>query len=85
MHGWGALHEQLNQLSRRQEWAEMGKLITDDVLDAFAVSGSPAEVAATVQQRYGDIIDRISLYTPHAPDRVDLTAVTAALRAGKPR
>jgi probable F420-dependent oxidoreductase len=84
MHGWGALHEQLNQLSRRQEWAEMGKLITDDVLDAFAVSGSPAEVAATVQQRYGDIIDRISLYTPHAPDRADLTAVTAALRAGQP-
>ena len=33
----------------------MGQLITDDVLDAFAVSGSPAEVAATVQQRYGDI------------------------------
>jgi probable F420-dependent oxidoreductase len=84
MHGWGALHEQLNQLSRRQEWAEMGKLITDDVLDAFAVSGSPAEVAATVQQRYGGIIDRISLYTPHAPDRADLTAVTAALRAGQP-
>jgi probable F420-dependent oxidoreductase len=84
MHGWGALHEQLNQLSRRQEWAEMGKLITDDVLDAFAVSGSPAEVAATVQQRYGDIIDRISLYTPHAPDRADLTAATAALRAGQP-
>jgi probable F420-dependent oxidoreductase len=85
MHGWGALHEQLNQLSRRQEWAEMGQLITDDVLDVFAVSGSPAEVAATVQQRYGDIIDRISLYTPHAPDRADLTAVTAALRAGQPR
>src|SRR5580692_4281103 len=41
LHGWGALHEQLNQLSRRQEWAEMGKLITDDVLSAFAVAGTP--------------------------------------------
>ena len=80
LHGWGELHTQLNQLSRRQEWAEMGKLITDDVLDAFAVSGSPAQVAATVRQRFGDVIDRISLYTPYEPHRAEVIAVTAALR-----
>jgi probable F420-dependent oxidoreductase len=85
MHGWGELHERLNQLSRRQEWAEMGKLITDDVLDAFAVSGTPAQVATTVLARFGDIIDRISLYTPHAPDRAEVSAVTDALRAGQSR
>jgi probable F420-dependent oxidoreductase len=83
LHGWAELHDQLNQLSRRQEWAAMGDLISDDVLDAFSVSGSPAEVAATVEHRFGDIIDRISLYTPQAPDRTELTAVTAALRAGQ--
>lgn len=81
LHGWGELHERLNQLSRRQEWAEMGKLITDDVLSAFAVAGNPAQVAATLQARFGDIIDRISLYTPYAPDLAQLAAVTAALRA----
>ncbi len=80
LHGWGELHAQLNQLSRRQAWAEMGQLITDDVLDAFAVSGSPAHVAATVRRRFGDIIDRISLYTPREPDRAELAATTAALR-----
>src|SRR6266436_6810250 len=52
---------QLNTLSRGQQWAEMGTLITDDVLDAFSISSAPAEVAATVRQRYGDIVDRISL------------------------
>jgi len=81
LHGWGALHERLNQLSRRQEWAEMGKLITDDVLSAFAGAGSPAQVAATLQQRFGGIIDRISLYTPYPADRAQLAAVTAALRS----
>ncbi len=81
LHGWGELHERLNQLSRRQEWAAMGDLITDDVLAAFAVSGTPTDVAATLQQRFGDVVDRISLYTPHEPDRADLAAVTAALRA----
>lgn len=82
LHGWGELHEQLNALSRRQQWAEMGDLITDEVLDAFAVSGTPAEVAAAVLHRFGDVIDRISLYTPHPPGRAALNAVTAALRAG---
>ena len=61
----------------------MGELITDDVLEAFAVSGTPAEVAATVRQRFGDVIDRISLYTPHVPDRAELAAVMAALRADR--
>jgi probable F420-dependent oxidoreductase len=82
LHGWAELHDQLNQLSRRQERAAMGDLISDDVLDAFSVSGSPAEVAATVQHRFGDIIDRISLYTPQAPARAELAVVTATLRAG---
>ena len=40
LHGWANLGSQLNVLSRRQEWAQMGDLITDDVLDAFAVSGT---------------------------------------------
>jgi probable F420-dependent oxidoreductase len=84
LHGWGELHGQLNQLSRRQEWAEMGKLITDDVLDAFAVRGTPAQVAAKVHQRFGDVVDRISLYTPHQPDEAERLAVAAALRAGQP-
>ncbi len=83
LHGWGELHDQLNQLSRRQEWVAMGELINDDVLAAFAISGTPAEVAATVLQRFGDVIDRISLYTPHEPDRADRLAVAAALRAGQ--
>jgi hypothetical protein len=61
--------------------AEIATLIIDDVLAAFSVSGTPAHVAATVQQRFGDVIDRISRYTPHTTDRADIAAVTAALRA----
>jgi probable F420-dependent oxidoreductase len=85
LHGWGELHEQLNALSRRQEWAQMGNLITDDVLDAFAVSGTPAEVAAAVRRRFGDVINRISLYTPLSPGRAALMATAAALRADQDR
>jgi probable F420-dependent oxidoreductase len=81
LHGWGGLADQLNALSRQQAWAEMGELITDDVLDAFAVAGTPAAVAAELRRRFGDLITRISLYTPYQADQRELAAVVAALRA----
>jgi probable F420-dependent oxidoreductase len=82
LHGWGELGEQLNLLSRRQAWTEMAAAVTDEVLDAFAVSGDAAEVAAGLRARYDGVVDRLSLYTPYAVDPVQLTQVTALLRAG---
>jgi len=79
-HGWGDLYERLNAMSRRQAWAEMGDAIGDEVLDAFAVSGDAAAVAAGLRSRFGDLADRISLYTPYDADPAQLAAVTAALR-----
>jgi probable F420-dependent oxidoreductase len=80
-HGWGDLHEKLNALSRRQAWAEMGEAIGDDVLDAFAVAGDAGQVAAGLRARFGDLVTRISMYTPYEVDPAQLAAVTAALRA----
>src|SRR5947208_16473597 len=34
-HGWGDLQPELNRLSKQGEWVEMGRLIDDDVTDAF--------------------------------------------------
>lgn len=83
LHGWGDLQERLNLLSRRQEWAQMGKLITDDVLDAFAVSGTPEQVASGLQDRFGDVATHMALYLPYEADPEAVAAVTAALRAGR--
>jgi probable F420-dependent oxidoreductase len=82
LHGWGDLAEKLNTMSRRQAWDEMADAIDDEVLDAFAVSGDAPSVAAGLTARYGDIIDRISLYTPYAVNPAQLAAVTTELRAG---
>jgi probable F420-dependent oxidoreductase len=41
LHGWGDLHSELNVLSKRGEWVTMADLITDDIVDAFAVVGAP--------------------------------------------
>ncbi|HXW44443.1 MAG TPA: TIGR03617 family F420-dependent LLM class oxidoreductase [Streptosporangiaceae bacterium] len=81
LHGWGALADQLNALSRQQAWAEMGSLIGDDVLDAFAVAGTAPQVAAALRTRFGDLVTRISLYTPYHASQQDVAAVVAALRS----
>ena len=81
LHGWGELHDRLNALSRRQAWDEMADLIDDDVLDAFAVSGTPEEVATALRERFGGIVTRLSLYTPYAVDRELTAQVAVALRS----
>jgi probable F420-dependent oxidoreductase len=80
-HGWGDLGDQLNAMSRRQAWAEMGAAITDDVLDAFAVTGTAPEVAVQLRTRFGGIVDRISLYTPYTADSAQLAEVRTALQS----
>jgi probable F420-dependent oxidoreductase len=72
LHGWGSLADELNGLSRRQAWAEMAALITDDVLDTFAIAG---DVAAGLRDRFAGTIDRISLYTPYPVDPALVDAV----------
>jgi probable F420-dependent oxidoreductase len=80
-HGWGELADRLNGLSRQQAWDEMADLVDDDVLDAFAVAGSPDEVASAMVDRYRGLVDRISLYTPYDPDPSLVLDVVTRLRA----
>ena len=82
IHGWGGLQDELNTLSKQGKWVEMGALITDEVLDAFAVVGEPETVAPELLTRYGDVIQRISFYAPYKSDPARWEPVLAALRAG---
>src|SRR5690606_7086520 len=81
IHGWGGLQEQLNTLSKQGEWEKMGTLIDDEVLNTFAVVGAPEGIAPELSKRYGDIIQRISFYSPYASDPERWAAVMDALRA----
>ncbi|MGH8998170.1 MAG: LLM class F420-dependent oxidoreductase [Acidimicrobiia bacterium] len=67
-HGWGDLGDELNAMSKRGEWVEMGRLITDDVLDVFAVAGKPSDLPGLVMGRFGDVLDRLSFYAPYRSD-----------------
>lgn len=55
--GCGELQDELNRLSKQGRWVAMGDLIDDALLDKLAIVGEPQHIAATVQQRYGDVFD----------------------------
>ena len=71
LHGWGDLQTELNRLTKQGGWDEMGELITDEILETFAVVAPLDQVAERVKGRFGDLIDRFSFYMPYKvePDR----------------
>ena len=81
VHGWGELQDELNRLSKQGEWVEMGNLITDEILETFAVVGQPEHVAPELHRRYGDVIERISFYAPYKSDPERWAQVLDALKA----
>jgi probable F420-dependent oxidoreductase len=68
MHGWGDVHAALNTMSKQGKWAEMGGLITDEMLDSFATVAEPTELASKLKARYGDIANRITVDLPKDSD-----------------
>ena len=80
-HGWGELQGELNRLSKTGDWGAMAAAIDDEMLDTFAVRGTPQEVAATIARRYGDVIDRVACNTPYAVAPATWAAVLDAFSA----
>jgi probable F420-dependent oxidoreductase len=81
LHGWGDLQTELNALSKQGKWAEMGELIDDDILDAFAVVADPSTVAAKVAGRFEGLIDRLSFYLPYQASDDSLSAMLEGFKA----
>jgi len=64
-HGWGSVHERWAKLLADGETNEMGTLVDDEMLDAFAVVAEPQNVARALQERFDGRIDRLSALTPY--------------------
>ncbi|MDH3993092.1 MAG: TIGR03617 family F420-dependent LLM class oxidoreductase [Gammaproteobacteria bacterium] len=79
-HGWEALQEEANKLTREGNWTELTRLIDDDILNTFAVVGTPAEVAAQIATRFKGRVDRISPVV-YQPDLALLTELREQIAA----
>jgi probable F420-dependent oxidoreductase len=81
LHGWGDLQTELNALSKKGGWVQMGELIDDEILNTFAVVASPEGVAAELKRRYGGVVDRCSFYAPYKSDPEKWSDVIKSLQA----
>jgi probable F420-dependent oxidoreductase len=81
IHGWGELQDELIALNRRHESDEMARLITDEMIDTFAIVGRPAHVVDEMHKRFGGMIDRTGFSVQGLPDD-ELSALLEKLRAG---
>jgi len=81
LHGWGDLQGELNVLSKQGKRKEMGELISDEVLAAFAVQGTPEEIPGKVLERYGSVVDRFSFYAPYQADPERWRQILAGFKA----
>jgi len=59
-HGWEGVQPELNKLTKNGQWQDIAALITDEMLESIAVSGTPAEVSRQIFERYGSIAARIA-------------------------
>ena len=67
LHGWGAIGEQLGALAARGQWAEMPKLISDEMLETFVTIGTWETIGAKLRARYDGLLDRVGFYRPYVP------------------
>jgi alkanesulfonate monooxygenase SsuD/methylene tetrahydromethanopterin reductase-like flavin-dependent oxidoreductase (luciferase family) len=69
-HGWGAVGDELNRLSKQGEWVAMGGLITDEMLREFAVVGDLESVSAEIKQKFEGLVDRVQMGLSDEPLKV---------------
>ena len=65
MHGWGEVSARLNHKAAQGDWGGMGKEITDEMLDTYAVVGTYDDIADKVMRRYDGLLDRVGFYIPY--------------------
>jgi probable F420-dependent oxidoreductase len=58
LHGWGGLQDELIPLNRAHRTEEMAALITEEMVQTFAIIGTPEEVVETMGTRLGGVITR---------------------------
>ena len=64
-HGWEGIVPELHHKSLEGDWKGMARLITDEMLDIIAVSGTYDKIGTKLRERYAGLLDRIALYQPY--------------------
>jgi probable F420-dependent oxidoreductase len=61
-HGWGETCLQLNEKAAKGDWGGMASLITDEMLDVYAVQGLVDDLPDLIKKKYTGVMDRLGFY-----------------------
>ncbi len=64
VHGLEDLGEKLNHMSKTNQWEQMTREVSDDVVHLFAAVGRHDELTNAISERFEGITDTLSLGTP---------------------
>ena len=80
--GFADLGVWLHEMSLKQQWDQMTDLITDEILDAFAVVGGYSDIPALMKERFDGQLDEIVLnaVSPGSPDEAEVRKAIAGLQ-----
>jgi len=70
-HGWQDIAPQLHRKSVEGDWKGMADLITDEMLDTYAVTGTHDTIATRLTERYAGLLDRTAFYQPQKLQALD--------------
>jgi probable F420-dependent oxidoreductase len=80
--GLAGLQPHLQGLAREGRWEAMGETVDDELLDAVAVRGTPADCARKIREKFAGLSDRACAYFPgQYPERDTLRAFVAEMHA----
>jgi probable F420-dependent oxidoreductase len=83
VHGWKDFGNRMHEMSLRGEWDAMAEQVPDEMVDAFAITGTYDQIVGQIQKRLGGLVDsiRLVLPPPGSPAEGQLPALLAALHA----
>jgi probable F420-dependent oxidoreductase len=70
-HGWGETSQRLNERAAKGDWSGMADLITDEMLEVYAVEGTWDQVPGLLRKKYTGLIDRLAFYVSVRPGEDD--------------
>ena len=81
VHGWEKTGDQLREMSKNNQWDEMPGLVTDEMVEAFALVGNYKDLPDMLKKRY-HYASRINLEFPKTAEaEEEILAAMAAMKS----
>lgn len=72
--GWGDRGRDLRQLTRENRWEDLPKVLDDEMLDTFVISGTYDELPRILRDTYEGLVDAVLFPMPEDPADDELAA-----------